>query len=181
MLDFDNVWVTFVIASLLVFVLLCFSLIVRKKCSGNFFCNDCRANAEDEVRSHLVQQQQQQQQRRRLRLNRDHTLQQLRLEQLQVQQQLQDLYQHQQLQCPRCHRVQLHIHRHDEVQGLDEVVNVAPPPDYIDFALPQYDELFPNLENVHKTTADLQQQQQQQLQQQQQQQHQQHQTNEQPT
>lgn len=66
-----------------------------------------------------------------------------------------------QVQCQRCHRLQLqdhHHHHHNEHHDVqphhpDCDVIIPPPPEYVDFALPAYDDLFPTLENVHKSEA----------------------------
>ena len=63
------------------------------------------------------------------------------------------------LQCQRCHRLQLQGHHHHHHQHHvvtvqpphpDCDVIIPPPPEYVDFGLPAYDDLFPTLENVHK-------------------------------
>ena len=86
-MDIDSDWVTFIIACLFVFFILCLSIILRKNCS-NLFCHECTHGSNE------LQDQQQQQphphphHRGRRPRSRERELQQLRIEQLRIHQQL---------------------------------------------------------------------------------------------
>ena len=79
MMEISDDWVTFVIASLFLFAVLCIALVLRKKCSQLFCAESDDANVVNDARRP--------QQRRRHTIHprlRETELQRLRLEQLQV-------------------------------------------------------------------------------------------------
>jgi hypothetical protein len=57
------------------------------------------------------------------------------------------------MQCSRCHRVRASVYPHVH-RCADPQLVLQPPPEYVEFGLPAYEELFPDLGNVKKETND---------------------------
>ena len=100
-------------------------------------------------------------------LARERQLQQLRTEQIQVHQQLEAIYQAQHhhhhqhpvfgphmMQCQQFHRAQGQQVHPDLPSFSDPNTFLQPPPDYVEFSLPAYEELFPNVHHIQKESSE---------------------------